>query len=125
MEDALPLDTFVERFQRCDPTDASAACDMTTPPELRLSDDTEAHRYEAHLEDELVGFLDYHSQPGLVTLLHTEVPREWEGRGVGTQLIQFAFDDIRDRGVKLLPICPFVIAYLRDHPEQRDLLRDR
>jgi predicted GNAT family acetyltransferase len=93
------------------------------PPELRFSDNTEASRYEARLGDELAGFLDYHAQPGLVTLLHTEVPRAYEGQGIGSDLIGFALDDIRDRGLEILPICPFVIAYVERHPEQRDLLR--
>lgn len=96
---------------------------MTSPPELRFQDNTQGSRYEAYLGDELAGSLDYHAQPGLVTLLHTEVPRAFEGQGVGSNLIAFALDDIRNRGLEVLPICPFVIAYLQRHPEQRDLLR--
>jgi len=49
-----------------------------TLSDLAFRDDTEASRYEAHLGDGLVGDLDYHAQPGLVTLLHTEVPRAFE-----------------------------------------------
>jgi predicted GNAT family acetyltransferase len=89
----------------------------------RVVDASAGSRYEAYLGDELAGFLDYHAQPGLVTLLHTEVARAYEGRGVGSALVRFALDDIRARGARLLPICPFVRAYLERHPEERDLLR--
>src|SRR5439155_23952305 len=46
----------------------------------------------------------------------------FEGRGLGTRLIAGALDDIRARGLELIPTCPFVRAYLRRHPEQRDLV---
>ncbi len=96
---------------------------MTTPPNLRFRDNAEASRYEVHLGDDLAGWLDYHSQPELITLLHTEVPRVYEGQGIGSKLIAFALDDVRARDLHVLPVCPFVIAHLRRHPEQRDLLR--
>ena len=95
------------------------------PSKLRFHDNTDARRYEAHLGDELAGLLEYHAQPGLVTLLHTEVPRAFEGQGIASGLIGFALEDIRERGLQVLPVCPFVIAYLERHPEQRDLLRYR
>ena len=45
-----------------------------------------------------------------------------EGHGVGTRLIEGALQDIRSRGLHVVPVCPFVRAYLRRHPEQRDLV---
>src|SRR5436309_4836793 len=61
-------------------------------------------------------------RPGVVELIHTEIDPAFEGRGLGTRLIAGALDDIRARGLELIPTCPFVRAYLRRHPEQRDLV---
>ena len=71
---------------------------------------------------ELAGFVDYHAQPGLITVLHTEVDPAFEGQGVGSRLVEGMLDDIRARGLRVLPICPFVRAYVRRHPEVRDLV---
>jgi uncharacterized protein len=99
------------------------------PPEepqtdtLEISDRPEAHRLEARFGDDVAGFLDYHSQPGLLTLLHTEVTPSFEGRAVGSRLVAAALDAARGRGMQVLPICPFATAYIRRHPEYGDLLR--
>jgi predicted GNAT family acetyltransferase len=96
--------------------------DPQTDP-LEISDRPGAHRFEAHFGDDLAGFLDYHSQPGLLTLLNTEVTRSFEGRGVGSRLVTAALDHARGHGMDVLPICPFATAYIQRHPEYGDLLR--
>ena len=58
----------------------------------------------------------------MIVLVHTEVAPAVEGRGVGSRLVSAALDDIRARGLRLVPICPFVRAYLGRHPEYADLL---
>ncbi len=61
----------------------------------------------------------------MIVLVHTEVAPTEEGQGTGSRLVRDALDDIRARGLRVAPVCPFVAAYLRRHPEQRDLvLRD-
>ncbi|NPC95197.1 GNAT family N-acetyltransferase [Nocardioides sp. zg-DK7169] len=80
-------------------------------------------RYEALAEGEaLAGFLDYQETGELVVLTHTEVDGAFEGQGVGGALARFALDDIRERELKALVVCPFVLGWLRRHPEYRDLL---
>ena len=91
--------------------------------QFRVIDNPEAHRYEGYQGAELAGFLDYHVQPGLVTILHSEVERPNEGQGIGSRLVAGALDDVRRRGMQVLPICPFVIGYIKRHPEYKDLLR--
>ena len=54
--------------------------------------------------------------------MHTDVAPKWEGKGVGSTLVQGALDDVRARGLKVQPICPFVAAYIRRHPEYQDLV---
>jgi uncharacterized protein len=55
-------------------------------------------------------------------MVHTEIEPEWEGRGFGSTLAAGALDDVRVRGLKVRPLCPFVVAYIRRHPEYADLV---
>jgi predicted GNAT family acetyltransferase len=41
---------------------------------------------------------------------------------LGSLLLAGALDDLRARGLKLVPLCPFVASYIRRHPEQADLI---
>ena len=59
---------------------------------------------------------------GLVLLIHTEVAEAVEGQGLGSRLVRGALDDIRARGLKVAPVCPFVLSYLERHPEYADLV---
>jgi predicted GNAT family acetyltransferase len=64
----------------------------------------------------------YQLEGDTIVFTHTEVPPEIEGRGVGTKLIQAALNSARDRGLKVVPQCRFVRAYMEKHPETRDML---
>ena len=84
---------------------------------LVVRNNPEELRYEALRDDQLVGLIRYRTEPGVVVLVHTEVDEAVEGTGVGSQLVRVALDDLRARGLRLVPLCPFVAAYLRRHPE--------
>ena len=58
----------------------------------------------------------------VMLLLHTEVPPELGGRGIGSRIVQRALEYIDQHGYKLAPLCPFVAKYLRLHPEWQRLL---
>ena len=64
----------------------------------------------------------YVREPGTVVLVHTEIEPKAEGQGVGSQLVAGALADIRSRGLKLVPVCPFVRAYIVQHSEYDDLV---
>ncbi len=68
-------------------------------------------------------FLRYRLKPGEITLVHTEVPPDLEGRGIGGALARAALDYARSTGLQVVPLCPFVAAYLKRHPEYADLIR--
>jgi len=70
----------------------------------------------------MVGSILYTLADGAITLVHTDVDPAFEGEGLGSVLVAGALGDIRSRGLKLHAVCPFVVAYLRRHPEQADLL---
>jgi uncharacterized protein len=79
-------------------------------------------RYEILAGDNLLGVIRYMREPGTVVLVHTEIEPEAEGRGVGSRLVAGALADIRSRGLRLVPVCPFVSAYIARHPEYDDLV---
>ena len=58
----------------------------------------------------------------MIVFTHTLVPPEIEGRGVGSKLIRGALDSARDQGLRVVPQCPFVKAFIDRHPGYRDLL---
>ena len=89
---------------------------------LVVRNNPEELRYEALRDDQLVGLIRYRTEPGVVVLVHTEVDEAVEGTGVGSALVRGALDDLRARGLRLVPVCPFVAAYLRRHPEYADLV---
>ncbi len=57
-----------------------------------------------------------------IYLTHTEVSVELEGKGVGSKLVKAAQEDIEKRGMKPVPMCPFVAGYIKSHPEWRKLV---
>ena len=65
---------------------------------------------------------EYELFPDRIVFTHTEVPPRHEGHGIGSQLIRFALRSARDRGLKVIPVCPFFDAYVRKHAEEQDLL---
>jgi predicted GNAT family acetyltransferase len=81
-----------------------------------------AHRYEAHLDGTLAGFLDYRERDDEIVLIHTETLTGFEGHGIGSSVAQFALDDVRSRGAKAVVLCPFVRRWLDKHPEYRDIV---
>ncbi len=62
----------------------------------------------------------YTQKDGVITFTHTEVPKELEGRGIGSRLVKGALEQVRALGLKVVPQCPFVKAYIGKHPEFAD-----
>jgi uncharacterized protein len=89
---------------------------------VTVTDRPEQLRYEIEVDGEVAGFLMYRREPDVLELVHTDVDPNWEGKGVGAALVKGALDDVRARGLKVRPFCPFVRAYLRRHPEYEDLV---
>jgi predicted GNAT family acetyltransferase len=92
------------------------------PEQLELLDNAGAGRYELHLDGQLVGLVDYRRDGQDVVLPHTETSPGFGGRGLAGRLVGFALDDIRARGLHVVPACPFVADYIGKHPEYADLL---
>jgi predicted GNAT family acetyltransferase len=87
-----------------------------------VRDNPQAGRYEIRVDGELAGFVVYTVRGGRFLLVHTEIFDVFAGHGYGGALIRGALDDLRVRGECVVPICPFVDAFIRKHPEYDDLV---
>ncbi len=90
--------------------------------DVEIRDNTEYLRYEARLGGRVAGFSQYRIRPGHLVFIHTKVDPAYEGRGIGSRLVRWELDDVRRRGLKVVPVCPFVRAFIRRHDEYADLL---
>lgn len=82
----------------------------------------EKNRYEIHVGDN-VALAEYIiNDAGVVYMTHTETPVELEGQGIASELIKKSLEDIKQNGQKVYPLCPFVVAYIRKHPEWQSLV---
>ena len=85
-----------------------------------VRDNTERHRFELDAQGH-IAFSNYKRADGVLTILHTEVPKELEGHGIGSALARGVLDLARASGEKVIPVCPFVKGYMDRHPEYADL----
>jgi predicted GNAT family acetyltransferase len=89
---------------------------------VRVEDNPSELRYELRVDGNLAGEIRYRRQPGSVVLVHTEIEPSLEGEGMGAVLVRGALEDIRARGDRVVPFCPFVAAFIRRHREYADLV---
>lgn len=87
-----------------------------------VHDNAADSRFEITVDGVLAGYVDYRQDGDEYALPHTRVYPQFEGRGIGGQLITGALEQIESRGGTVLPYCPFVPKVIRDHPEFLDLV---
>lgn len=87
-------------------------------PTLQVTDNEAESRFELRLDDRLAGWIDYRRSGSLVALTHAEVLPELRNRGHGETMVREALADLRQRGLAAQPVCPFVVAYVRRHPDE-------
>lgn len=90
-------------------------------PELQIRDEPARSRFEAEI-DGRIAFVEYRRRGNRIWLAHTEVPPPLEGRGIGSALARYALDYAREKGLEVVPSCPFIAAYIRSHPAYSDLV---
>ncbi len=90
--------------------------------ELILNTDKDCYEYNLKGFKPKVEYIV--SKTGEIYLTHTEVPFQLEGKGIGTSLVRDVLTDIEQRGLKLVPLCPFITRYIRKHPQWRKLLME-
>lgn len=87
-----------------------------------VSDNPAKSQYEVTVDGTLAGYAQYRDMGETRVFTHTVVFPEFEGHGVGTQLVQTALDDVRARGIALVALCPFVDDFVHEHEEYADLV---
>ncbi|MUL40742.1 N-acetyltransferase [Streptomonospora sp. PA3] len=90
--------------------------------DIEVADAPERKRYEARTGGAVAGFAEYQLTDQLAVFTHTEVDPAYEGQGVGGALVRGALDDVRTRGLAVLPVCPFVKSWIQRHPDYADLV---
>jgi predicted GNAT family acetyltransferase len=92
------------------------------PAPYTVRDNPDRHRFEIDLGDGSFAIAEYTLPAGKIMFTHTEVPPAHEGKGLGTMLIKAALAAARERGLQVIPICPFFAGYMQKHAEVQDLL---
>jgi len=92
--------------------------------ELDIKDNPAARRFETTVEGQ-TAFIDYKLRPGVMTVLHTEVPPPLEGRGIAGAMTRHVLEHIAQQGLKVVPLCPYMSAYLKKHPEYQHLVQEK
>ena len=87
----------------------------------RVVDNPAQSRLELDL-GEAVAVAYYKVDGDRIALLHTEVPQELSGRGIGSRLAQGVFEALRERGLGVVAKCPFMASYAARHPEYARML---
>ena len=83
---------------------------------FEVTNNKQRNRFEVH-DEGMVAFLEYQEDDQLIALIHTEVPGDIGGKGIANALAAYAFDHAEKNGLKVLPYCPFIVTYLKRHPD--------
>lgn len=86
-----------------------------------VTDNQSASRFEMQIRD-LTAFVTYRRGDGIIYLNHAEVPPELEGQGIGGRLVRATLDAVRAEGLKVVPRCSFVAAFIRRNEAYQDML---
>ncbi len=84
---------------------------------VTIARDDAGKRYTAAVDGRVAALAEFIPTAELVVFTHTETDPAFEGQGVASQLVAWALDDVRSRGLQVLPLCPFVKAYIGKHAE--------
>ena len=89
--------------------------------DAEIHDNTDAHRYELRTGAE-AAVVVYNLSGQNLMITETLVPEPLEGKGIASRMARHVLGDARERGLLILPVCPFFAAYLQKHPEHADVV---
>lgn len=82
------------------------------------------YRFEIALPGGEYATLEYRWLKAKMALMHTIVPKAAQGQGIGSLLVKYVLDYARAQNLEVLPYCPFVARYIKEHPEYATLVGD-
>jgi len=90
--------------------------------EYKVVNNKERSRFEVALDSSTYAFVDYRWHKGNLAIMHTEVPPEYEGRGIAATMVKHVLDYARTEHLKIMVYCPYTAMYIKRHPEYNDLV---
>jgi uncharacterized protein len=88
----------------------------------KVTENTQQHRFELPIANGAVAAAYYRLENGRIVLIHTEVPSEYSGQGIASQLTHGTFELLRATGRKAVPRCPFMSRFLVKNPQYSDIV---
>ncbi|MEP7347716.1 MAG: GNAT family N-acetyltransferase, partial [Gemmatimonadaceae bacterium] len=82
---------------------------------MDVVDNQDRHRFETVIDGKYA-IAEYRIDDKTMTLFHTLVPVELRGRGIAGTVVRAALDSARQRGLKVVPQCPYVAGFISKHP---------
>jgi predicted GNAT family acetyltransferase len=92
--------------------------------EIEVKDNPARHRFELLVDSEQAGLASYITREGVVVITHSEVSQRYRGQGLAGELAKRTLDQLKERGVKVVPACPFFAHYVSEHHDWDDILVD-
>ncbi|MBL7261962.1 GNAT family N-acetyltransferase [Paractinoplanes lichenicola] len=92
--------------------------------DVDVRDNPAEHRFELTVDGELGGMAVYRVRDGITVVTHSEIDRRFRGQGLANVLAQRTLDELRTRGARVYPACPFFAKYVAEHPEYDDIIED-
>lgn len=89
---------------------------------MDVTDNRARSRYEMPLEDGQMAYVDYREDGDRLLLTYAKVPPAHEGKGVAARMVRAVLEDVRARGQKAVPVCGYIVAFARRHPEFNDVV---
>jgi predicted GNAT family acetyltransferase len=91
---------------------------------LTVENQPDQSRYALLNDGEVIGVAEYDLRDDAIVFTHTEVDPEKREKGMASQLVQTALDDVRDRTqLRVVASCPYVRSWLSEHPDYAGLQR--
>ncbi len=87
-----------------------------------VRDNPDRERYELSVDGRIVSIADYSRTGTTLVVPHVETDPSMRGQGMADRLMRGLLDDLRERDLTITPQCPFAASYIRDHPDDADLL---
>jgi uncharacterized protein len=83
---------------------------------FKITNNVLKHRFETEVGPQ-TAFMNYRLEADVIAFTHTQVPESLNGRGIGTALIKAGLEYAAKNGLRVIPLCPFVAAFIQSHPQ--------